>query len=72
VKRLLAKAKGICEAGGDWEHKNKLKVGPGRGRGFAASGMLKSGNSGACGASAAAKRPAAAGRPASNGASGSA
>ncbi|KAI8462724.1 MAG: 26S proteasome subunit RPN7-domain-containing protein [Monoraphidium minutum] len=26
VKRLLAKAKGICEAGGDWEHKNKLKV----------------------------------------------
>jgi hypothetical protein len=27
VKRLLGKAKGICEAGGDWEHKNKLKVG---------------------------------------------
>lgn len=26
VKRLLGKAKGICEAGGDWEHKNKLKV----------------------------------------------
>ena len=26
MKRLLAKAKGICEAGGDWEHKNKLKV----------------------------------------------
>lgn len=28
VKRLLAKAKTICEAGGDWEHKNKLKVRP--------------------------------------------
>ncbi len=27
VKKLLARAKAICEAGGDWEHKNKLKVG---------------------------------------------
>jgi hypothetical protein len=26
VKKLLARAKTICEAGGDWEHKNKLKV----------------------------------------------
>eukprot|EP00882_Tetradesmus_deserticola_P026493 GHRQ01029237.1.p1 GENE.GHRQ01029237.1~~GHRQ01029237.1.p1 ORF type:complete len:370 (+),score=129.11 GHRQ01029237.1:250-1359(+) len=26
VKRLLLRAKTICEAGGDWEHKNKLKV----------------------------------------------
>lgn len=26
VKKLLARAKVICEAGGDWEHKNKLKV----------------------------------------------
>lgn len=29
VKKLLARAKAICEAGGDWEHKNKLKVGSG-------------------------------------------
>lgn len=28
VKKLLARAKVICEAGGDWEHKNKLKVRP--------------------------------------------
>lgn len=33
VKKLLARAKTICEAGGDWEHKNKLKVRPG-GRGL--------------------------------------
>lgn len=26
VKKLLVRAKTICEAGGDWEHKNKLKV----------------------------------------------
>jgi hypothetical protein len=26
VKKLLVRAKAICEAGGDWEHKNKLKV----------------------------------------------
>eukprot|EP00879_Flechtneria_rotunda_P004844 GHRR01005117.1.p1 GENE.GHRR01005117.1~~GHRR01005117.1.p1 ORF type:complete len:388 (+),score=142.07 GHRR01005117.1:202-1365(+) len=26
VKKLLGQAKAICEAGGDWEHKNKLKV----------------------------------------------
>eukprot|EP00878_Enallax_costatus_P019958 GHUV01021074.1.p1 GENE.GHUV01021074.1~~GHUV01021074.1.p1 ORF type:complete len:357 (+),score=103.98 GHUV01021074.1:261-1331(+) len=26
VKKLLGRAKTICEAGGDWEHKNKLKV----------------------------------------------
>jgi len=26
VKKLLSKAKQICDAGGDWEHKNKLKV----------------------------------------------
>jgi hypothetical protein len=26
VKKLLGKAKQICDAGGDWEHKNKLKV----------------------------------------------
>jgi hypothetical protein len=26
VKKLLGHAKTICEAGGDWEHKNKLKV----------------------------------------------
>lgn len=31
VKKLLARAKTICEAGGDWEHKNKLKVRRGRG-----------------------------------------
>ncbi len=26
VKQLLARAKVVCDAGGDWEHKNKLKV----------------------------------------------
>eukprot|EP00775_Hariotina_reticulata_P003394 gene3394-3668_t len=26
VKKLLAHGKTICEAGGDWEHKNKLKL----------------------------------------------
>ncbi|GBF97604.1 26S proteasome non-ATPase regulatory subunit 6 [Raphidocelis subcapitata] len=26
VKRLLARARAVCEAGGDWEHKNRLKV----------------------------------------------
>jgi hypothetical protein len=26
VKQLLARAKQLCESGGDWEHKNKLKV----------------------------------------------
>jgi hypothetical protein len=26
VRKLLARAKVVCEAGGDWEHKNKLKV----------------------------------------------
>ena len=26
VKKLLAKAKLLCDQGGDWERKNKLKV----------------------------------------------
>ena len=26
VKKLLAKAKQLCDSGGDWERKNKLKV----------------------------------------------
>ena len=26
VKKLLGRAKAVCDAGGDWEHKNKLKV----------------------------------------------
>lgn len=26
VKKLLLKAKTLCDAGGDWERKNKLKV----------------------------------------------
>ena len=26
VKKLLTKAKLLCDAGGDWERKNKLKV----------------------------------------------
>eukprot|EP00877_Chromochloris_zofingiensis_P004593 jgi/Chrzof1/14134/Cz08g26100.t1 len=26
VKKLLARGKQVCDAGGDWEHKNKLKV----------------------------------------------
>jgi hypothetical protein len=34
VKKLLARAKTICEAGGDWEHKNKLKVSAARSWGF--------------------------------------
>lgn len=29
VKKLLAKAKMLCDQGGDWERKNKLKVGGG-------------------------------------------
>ena len=26
MKRLLARARAVCGAGGDWEHKNRLKV----------------------------------------------
>lgn len=26
MKKLLVRAKAVCDAGGDWEHKNKLKV----------------------------------------------
>lgn len=29
VKRLLARVQQLCDDGGDWERKNKLKVGPG-------------------------------------------
>jgi hypothetical protein len=40
VKKLLGKAKTLCDQGGDWERKNKLKV-RGGGKGEERRGLME-------------------------------
>ncbi len=51
VKKLLAKAKTLCDQGGDWERKNKLKVAAkGRRQGEDADKWREFTSNGSCGA----------------------